>query len=337
MDKSRDKKEMEQALLRSTRRNALAKIDKMELDEAPGFHMSFTDLMALLLVFFVLFFSMTKTPSDQKGQPTSPAAVNRISAAIGNPGMDMPDLEDKKAGLLRRLVSASSAWAEGMVSNEQQSRQRALDKISHSLLYGETVDLPTGQLNTDSAKDLLLNHLSGNQKGWGTGAGQNLIRPEKNTTQADESDQRTNNLLADMEQLQKSLPGFRMELKAKGKSVVLTIGEKVTFEEGRAEIKPRFEEMLVQLASRINSVQGLDRVKIKGHTDSKPISTREFPSNWELSGARAARVARLLIDQGVEPRKVEAIGYGQFRPRAENTNDTTRALNRRVEIELVTG
>ena len=309
MSKSKDTKEMERALFRSSRRNVMARIDNLEEEENPGFHMSFTDLMALLLVFFVLFFSMTKTSSDEKGQPTAPVAENRVSATIGNPGMNMPDLEDKKAGLLRRLVSASSAWAEGMVSNEQQSRQRALDQISHSLLHADTLSLPSGQLNTDPAKDLLLNHLYGNDNGWGTGASQNLIRPEKADTPVDESQQQRNSLMADMEDLRKSIPGFHMELTAKGKSVVLTIGEKVTFEEGRAEIKPRFEEMLVKLASRISAVPSLAKVKIKGHTDSKPINTKEFPSNWELSGARAARVARLLIDQGVEPGMVEAIGY----------------------------
>lgn len=330
-----DKEEMERALMRSTRRNALARVDHMEEDDNPGFHMSFTDLMSLLLVFFVLFFSMTKSSATEQGTPTAPEAVNNVSVTIGNPGLTMPDMEDKKAGLLRRLVSASSAWAEGMVSNEQKSRQRALDMISHSLLHGETADLPSGQLNTDPKKDLLLNHLSGKSNGWGTGAAQNLIRPEK--TESEPQDMESSKLLAGLKGLQKDLPEFEMELIQKDKSVVLTIGEKITFEEGRAEIKKEFREMLGHLASRIAAGPSLNRIRIKGHTDSKPINTAEFPSNWELSGARAARVARLLIDNGVEPKLIEAIGYSEFQPRAENSTDISRALNRRVEIELVTG
>lgn len=337
MQKANNNKEMELALLRSTRRNALSRVEQMDDDEGPGFHMSFTDLMSLLLVFFILFFSMTKTSAEEKGTPTSPEAVNHISATIGNPGMAMLDLKDKKAGLLRRLVSSSSAWAEGMVSNEQKSRQRALDKISHSLLHGDTVILPSGQLNIDPDKDLLLNHLSGNQEGWGTGGLHNLLREENKVVAVDEPDDPRDKLLAGMKELQKSLPEFRMELDVSEKSVVLTINEKVTFEEGRAEIKSEFQNMLGQLASRLRSISSLSKVKIKGHTDSKPINTTEFPSNWELSGARAARVARLLIDQGVEPRMVEATGYSEFQPRAENTDESKRALNRRVEIELVTG
>ncbi len=336
MEKTGKNKEMELVLYRSSRRNALSRVDRLDEDEGPGFHMSFTDLMALLLVFFILFFSMTKTSAKEKGAPTAPEAVNHVSVTIGNPGMVMPDLEDRKAGLLRRLVSSSSAWAEGMVSNEQKSRQRALDMISHSLLRGEKVKLPSGQLNTDPAKDLLLNHLSGNQKGWGTGAPQNLLGTDKIVDPAGTNNSR-DKLLADMKELQESLPEFKMELDVGEKSVVLTINEKVTFEEGRAEIKSQFRKMLGQLASRLNSVASLRKIKIKGHTDSKPINTVEFPSNWELSGARAARVARLLIDRGVEPTMVEAIGYSEYQPRAANTDDSKRALNRRVEIELVTG
>ena len=335
--KNKDTEEMERALFRSTRRNALARVDQMEEDDNPGFHMSFTDLMSLLLVFFVLFFSMTKSSAEEKGTPTAPEAVNNVSVTIGNPGLTMPDMEDKKAGLLRRLVSASSAWAEGMVSNEQKSRQRALDMVSHSLLYGETVELPSGQLNTDPQKDLLLNHLSGNQNGWGTGAPQNLISPEKKELEPNRMDPKPSALMAGLKGLQDDLPEFEMELTLKDKSVVLTMGEKITFEEGRAEIKKEFREMLTHLAARIASGPPLSHIRIKGHTDSKPINTAEFPSNWELSGARAARVARLLIDQGVEPKLVEAIGYSEFQPRAKNSSDSSRALNRRVEIELVTG
>jgi chemotaxis protein MotB len=74
------------------------------------------------------------------------------------------------------------------------------------------------------------------------------------------------------------------------------------------------------------------QVKIKGHTDSEPFSSAYFPSNWELSSARASTVVRLLVANGVPPRYISAEGYAQYHPVATNDTARGRARNRRVEI-----
>jgi chemotaxis protein MotB len=76
------------------------------------------------------------------------------------------------------------------------------------------------------------------------------------------------------------------------------------------------------------------QLSVEGHTDNVPIQTARYPSNWELSSARAARVTRKLIEQGVAADRIRAIGYGDTRPRSENDSAEGRAKNRRVTFVL---
>jgi len=73
-------------------------------------------------------------------------------------------------------------------------------------------------------------------------------------------------------------------------------------------------------------------ITVEGHTDNIPISTAQFPSNWELSGNRAASVVRLFIENGISPQRMSAIGYADQRPVAENSTPEGRQRNRRVSI-----
>jgi chemotaxis protein MotB len=75
-------------------------------------------------------------------------------------------------------------------------------------------------------------------------------------------------------------------------------------------------------------------ITVEGHTDNTPISTPQFPSNWELSGMRASSVVRLFIDAGVDPRRLTATGYADQRPIADNNTAEGKARNRRVAITI---
>jgi len=75
---------------------------------------------------------------------------------------------------------------------------------------------------------------------------------------------------------------------------------------------------------------------VEGNTDNVPISTPQYPTNWELSTARAIGVARYLVEKdGLDPTRVSVAGYGEFRPRVPNTTDENRQQNRRVDIVLL--
>lgn len=82
--------------------------------------------------------------------------------------------------------------------------------------------------------------------------------------------------------------------------------------------------------------EGVKQLVVDGHTDNVPIKSSKFPSNWELSTARASKVARFIIEKmRFPPDRIVVTGYGQFRPLLENSNDDNRAANRRVEIKIL--
>lgn len=82
---------------------------------------------------------------------------------------------------------------------------------------------------------------------------------------------------------------------------------------------------------------GDNPIHIEGYTDDQPISTANFPSNWELSAARAAAVVKLLHGEGIAPERLAAVGYGEFRPIADNSTEAGRAQNRRVAMMIARG
>ena len=104
----------------------------------------------------------------------------------------------------------------------------------------------------------------------------------------------------------------------------------VLFASGTADIAPDFYSYLDELAAILEDPHIAARVE--GHTDSVPIATERFPSNWELSTARAVSIIRYFLEQEVaEPERLEAVGFGEYRPLDSNETAQGRALNRRVE------
>ncbi|MBU3071197.1 flagellar motor protein MotD [Aestuariicella sp. G3-2] len=82
-------------------------------------------------------------------------------------------------------------------------------------------------------------------------------------------------------------------------------------------------------------LQGYDNeIRVEGFTDNLPIATHKFPSNWELSSARAVTVVKLLAESGIKPHRLSAVGYGSHRPIADNTTEQGRAANRRVVLMI---
>lgn len=107
----------------------------------------------------------------------------------------------------------------------------------------------------------------------------------------------------------------------------------ILFPVGVAKLQPTAQDVIRKLASILAPFP--NGMRIEGYTDNTPIATSTFPSNWELSAARAATVARLLTEQGVDPHRVGIIGWGEFRPSEPNTTDEGRNRNRRVQIVVM--
>lgn len=115
------------------------------------------------------------------------------------------------------------------------------------------------------------------------------------------------------------------------RGLVISLNNAILFESGSADVMSVNKDALIKIAETINQLGNY--IRVEGHTDNIPISTSAFPSNWELSTARAASVVRLFISEcNIPPEKVVAVGYGEHRPIGDNTTEAGRAENRRIDI-----
>ncbi|WP_445005363.1 OmpA/MotB family protein [Halomonas mongoliensis] len=114
--------------------------------------------------------------------------------------------------------------------------------------------------------------------------------------------------------------------------ITLRIDDNLLFASGQADLISGADRLLSRLVVLIEEFDG--DVSVEGHTDSIPIATVRFPSNWELSTARAISVLRYLANAGVEEARLRAIGYADTRPLESNATAEGRAANRRVELLL---
>ena len=116
--------------------------------------------------------------------------------------------------------------------------------------------------------------------------------------------------------------------------LIISLSDMITFPSGEATLDSGVIPVLEYVAQLAETKPQL-LVEIAGHTDDRPIATAAFPSNWELSTARASRVARALLDlSGINPVRISTRGYAYHRPLYENDSDEHRAANRRVEIRF---
>lgn len=117
------------------------------------------------------------------------------------------------------------------------------------------------------------------------------------------------------------------------RGLVVSLKEAGFFNSGSAAIKSESYPLLRKVAE---SLAYSNVIRVEGNTDTDPISTREFKSNWELSTARSANIVHYLIDyQGFSPENISATGFGEFRPVADNTTVEGKQKNRRVDIVLL--
>jgi chemotaxis protein MotB len=125
----------------------------------------------------------------------------------------------------------------------------------------------------------------------------------------------------------------QLKIATRNGRLVLQLSNDVLFDSGQVAVKPAGKDALQQVATVFKTLTGRT-FQVAGDTDDVPIKTLRFPSNWELSTARAVEVVRFLIAQGVDPHALSAAGYGEFDPVASNEMADGRAKNRRIEITL---
>lgn len=116
--------------------------------------------------------------------------------------------------------------------------------------------------------------------------------------------------------------------------MVLTMPMDVLFASGSATLAHAGKDTILQVGNALATISD-KRFQVEGHTDDVPIRNEHFASNWELAAARALVVVHTLLDTGMAPTQLSAASFGEFKPRAANRDDTSRAGNRRIEIVVV--
>ncbi|MDQ5768126.1 OmpA family protein [Thiothrix subterranea] len=130
--------------------------------------------------------------------------------------------------------------------------------------------------------------------------------------------------------LRQQMQGTGVEVTRQDNNIVLTMPDAITFDFGQAAVKPQFYGVLNSLANTLNQFPET-RVQIAGHTDNIGSDA----SNLQLSQQRANSVRTYMASTGVNAQRMQAVGYGESRPIADNSSDYGRAQNRRVEITLI--
>jgi len=122
--------------------------------------------------------------------------------------------------------------------------------------------------------------------------------------------------------------------KIEDRGLIISLKDTVIFDNAKADIKPEIKPRLIELGKFLNQLDNF--VRVEGHTDSVAMHSYQFDSNWELSATRATNVIKMLIaESGVTPKRLSAVGYGEFRPVGDNKTEVGRSRNRRVDIIIM--
>lgn len=171
-----------------------------------------------------------------------------------------------------------------------------------------------------------------------------LTDPEEQQMEMDPDAVSTDSEEQQMDAVQKKVQELVDELGLTGdvsvvsqeRGIYISIGEHVLFKSGSAELSKEAKERIIKIGKEILTKMPDNQMRVEGHTDDIPINTPRFPDNQELSTARANNVWRVLVkDAGIDPTKISATGYGEFRPIVPNDTEEHRKMNRRVDIVIL--
>jgi chemotaxis protein MotB len=258
---------------------------------------SYADFITLLFAFFTTMYAISTVDAQKMGKMVKSVRAS-FDAGIFNSG-----------GTALALLPGSGAAAMRLKTED---------------LVENVIALKEGQLRDkamQSLKDLKSNLMPAAEKAGGAGAA------------------KAGKSLGDLKRQIETLVGSeamkgRVQTRLDPRGLIVSLGEVGFFDSGSDQIKPEGVSLLDTIAT---SFVGLDNhIRVEGHTDNVPIKSSRFPSNWELSTARATNiVAYLIINVGLPPGRLSAAGYAEFRPIAANDSAEGRARNRRVDITVL--
>lgn len=168
------------------------------------------------------------------------------------------------------------------------------------------------------------------------GSRQSNTTYDSETTQTAAAVEQLETVAKEVEQAMSSLVDQKLiAVRRHGLWVEVEIRTDILFPSGVATLSPDAVNILRQLAGTLTPFP--NPIRVEGHTDNRPINTRIFPSNWELSSARAASVVHLFTETGMAPSRLAVIGLGEYRPAQSNDTPEGRNANRRVVLVILSG
>ena len=135
--------------------------------------------------------------------------------------------------------------------------------------------------------------------------------------------------------LRRELADKKVSLEIEKRGLVITFLSSVLFDSGKDELRPQADNVLDKVVAVCRRIVADREIGIEGHTDNQPIKYSGWESNWELSTARATSVLHYMVGKGIEPERLSATGFGEYRPVASNWSKEGREKNRRVEIVIL--
>jgi chemotaxis protein MotB len=268
-----------------------------EAGNADGWMVTFSDLMSLLLCFFVLILSMAEIDIIRYKQ--------------------LADSMSDAFGVQRELELESIPKGTSVVSTE--FRPGIPDETIVETVQQVTVDQTRNSLrigNPDSPE-----------------ADEKDIRDEVLTYDEIMALIKETELDAEMLKrlLKQEIKEGQIDVETKARTILIRIREKGSFTSGSALLNTSFVGVIDKIAGALTQIEG--KISVEGHTDNIPINTFAYPSNWDLSAARSVAVVRRMLDiSQLQPTRVTASGFADTRPQAVNSTSDGRARNRRVEI-----
>lgn len=262
----------------------------------PGWVMTFADLMSLLMCFFVLLLSFSEMDVQKFKQ-----IAGSMKDAFGV--QKLINIKDIPKGT--SIIAQEFSPGKPTPTVIDDYRQQTTDENKENLDFTDSA-FKSPQQNLEEMKKIVEQE-----------------REKKIQEQAE----------VIKESLKDDIDAGLLEMEIINDEVLIRIREKGSFPSGKADIQESFYPIMDKIGKQLKNVNG--RIIVAGHTDNRPISTDQFPSNWVLSAARAANVVHYLSEYSKVPHeRMEIRAHAEIMPVVSNDTLENRALNRRVEIVI---
>lgn len=261
---------------------------------------SYADFITLLFAFFVVMYAMSSV-NEGKFRVLSESMMSAFKSV---------DPHSAKPLAVADIVGVSASQASGQPSVIRRSVSpdmrpmptMAIQRSPRSIVTMTRGDNPTNKVHTDTPESSVDPNLA-----------KIVAKLQAHLSEL---------IKADMVNLRSNTLWVEIEIK-----------NNVLFDSGSAIVNKDAQEPLVEIAAVLREVA--NRIQVEGFTDNRPINTPVYPSNWELSAARAANMVNLLMKNGVRPERMSAVGYGEFQPLTDNRTEEGRVQNRRAVIVIL--